>query len=97
MRLTPDLGFPMILVVAKHSHMSDYQRAYVEYVRAHPGCCVADVARAVHAGRLTAKRVYDGVSRLRRRGILRAEQPSPRCHAGRVLLFVVEEPTPTHP
>jgi hypothetical protein len=52
--------------------MSHGQRAYVEYVRRHPGCCAADVDRACRwnpqAGH---KWIYDSVGRLLRRGFLR--------------------------
>lgn len=55
------------------------QRTYVQYIAAHPGCYVAEVDRACRRNPAAGhKWVYDGVSRLVRRGILRAEWRGPR-------------------
>ena len=55
------------------SRISGHQARYIEYVEAHPGCSVADVDRACRCNPRAGHRwVYDGVSRLVRRGLLRA-------------------------
>jgi hypothetical protein len=69
------------------ARMSIYQASYVEYVAANPGCCIADVDRACRMNPLAGHRwVYDGVARLRKRGILRSEIGP----GGRVLLYPVK-------
>lgn len=68
-----------------YRQMSGAQHGYAAYVAANPGCCVADVDRACRRNpRAGHKWVYDGVARLVREGVLRAE------HRGREKrLFVV--------
>lgn len=51
--------------------MSHYQKAYVEYISKHPGCSKADVDRACRVNPMAGHcHVYDGVTRLVRRGII---------------------------
>lgn len=75
----------MSTATGSRKRLSAHQRAYIEYVRTHPGCCVADVDRACRVNPSAGARwVYDGVKRLVRRGILR----SATGPGGRVLLYV---------
>lgn len=71
----------------KHNMISYYQSEYMEYIRNNPGCIIADVDRACrHNPYAGHKWVYDGVSRLRRRGFLREE-----IKGGKVHLFLSEK------
>jgi hypothetical protein len=64
------------------------QMEYLQYVGAHPGCCVADVDRACRHDRNAGHYwVYASVRRLVRRGLLSSE-PEP---GGRVVLRLPAE------
>lgn len=55
--------------------MSGNQACYVRYVTEHPGTSIAAVDRACRRNPQAGhKWVYDGVNRLIRRGVLRAER-----------------------
>ena len=57
-------------------YLSHHQRCYVDYIRANPGCSMADVCRACKVNpRAGHKWIYDGLTRLIRRGIVYT-QPS---------------------
>lgn len=63
--------------------MSYHQKRYREYIDKHPGCCIADVVRACMINPRAGHRwVYDGVHRLIKRGIVKAERKR-----GRVYLY----------
>lgn len=70
-----------------YRQMSGHQERYVAFVRANPGCSVADVERACKANPQAGhKWVYDGVGRLIRQGVLR----SARGAGNRCALFVTD-------
>ena len=69
-----------------YPQMSNWQRSYVSYIAEHPSCIVADVVRACLSNPQAGhKHVYDGVHRLIKQEVLRAE-----FKRGKVYLYVNE-------
>jgi hypothetical protein len=61
------------------NRISRNQSRYVNFVSSNPGCCIADVDRACrHNPQAGHRWVYDGVSRLIHRGLLKAYRDGSR-------------------
>lgn len=56
----------------------------LEYIEGHPGCCIADVDRAVRTARGGHRWMYFTVKRLIRRGLVRFERAG-----SRILLYAL--------
>ncbi len=75
--------------------MRKHQKMFLEYVAAHPGCIVADVARAFDAELSPVmswwpQSCYNSILNMRRRGMLRYE----KTEDGRVHRYPPSSTTP---
>ena len=74
--------------------MSQYQKDYMAFIEANPGCSAGDVARACKWNpRAGNKWIYDGLWRLRKRGlIVEGEIRAESNRGGAKGLYVVSTP-----